>query len=38
MGRLTYQILEQSVLEMFRRIAERHKVVLFLMIFNGWIK
>ena len=29
MGRLTYQILEQSVLEMFRRIAERHKVVLF---------
>lgn len=29
MGRLTYQILEQSVLEMFRRIAEHHKVVLF---------
>lgn len=29
MGRLTYQIIEKSVLEMFRRIAERHKVVLF---------
>ena len=29
MGRLTYQIMEQSVLEMFRRIAQQHKVVLF---------
>lgn len=29
MGRLTYQIMEQSVLEMFRRIVQRHKVVLF---------
>lgn len=29
MGRLTYQILEQSVLEMFRKIAEHHKIVLF---------
>lgn len=29
MGRLTYQIMEQAVLEMFRRIAEKHKVALF---------
>lgn len=29
MGRLTYQIVEQTVLQMFRRITEHHKIVLF---------
>lgn len=29
MGRLTYQIMEQAVLKLFRKITEQHRVVLF---------
>lgn len=29
MGRLTYQIMEQAVLKLFRKITEKHRVVLF---------
>ena len=29
LGRLTYQLMEKAILDMFRKIAEKHKVVLF---------